>query len=357
MNPLPRFLGLALFLVLALLAALLAAPLWQPAATQITAAPTGISAPVVAGAGPTGGSANAPRTARVARYSQRVTLTLALVGMVLAAALLFFLAARPRPAETTPPVAAARHEMDTLAKLAESSNAQGAELTRERDVRRRAEEDAELKQQLLAASVEEKIRLGRDLHDGIIQSLYAVGLTLETIRPLLKTDPGQAEQRLDEIRASLNSTIRDVRAYITGLAPENLHRATFERSVQSLFDQLRAARTATLEIDVDDEAAGQLSAEQQIEALQISREAISNALRHGAASVITLRMHKGDGEVSLLIQDNGRGFAAAERPGGYGLGNMRARAEKLGASLRITSRPGEGARVVATFPTLQSSAA
>ena len=100
-----------------------------------------------------------------------------------------------------------------------------------------------------------------------------------------------------------------------------------------------------------------LTAEQSIEALQIAREAVSNALRHGGATVITLRMHKSDREVCLLVQDNGAGFNAAhQREGGHGLGNMRARAERLGASLRIISEPGTGARVLATLPIAEPSA-
>ncbi len=355
MNPLPRFLGMALFVVLIVLAALLAVPLWQHSPATAVHPETPRTDSTVS-SGDTAGSSNRHPSARLAIYSQRVALVVALVGVVLAAALLFSLAFRPATGpETTPALDAARHEIGTIAKLGELSAAQGAELSRERDVRRRAEEDAQLKQQLLSQSVDEKIRLGRDLHDGIIQSLYAVGLTLETVRPMIQTDPAQAERRLGEIRSSLNATIRDVRAYITGLAPENLRRASFSRSVSALFEQLRAGRSAEFEINVDEDAAALLTVEQNVEALQIAREAISNALRHGEASQITLRMHQGDREVCLLVQDNGRGFDPERgREGGHGLANMRARAKGLGATLRITSQPGQGARVVANFPVRES---
>lgn len=350
MNPLPRLLGMALFVVLAVLAVFAAAPLWQhgttPRATPAVASTPAGTQPVTA------------RPPNVAVYSQRATFALALVGVTLAGALLFSLALKSASnSESGPPFSAARQEIGTLMKLAQSSAEQGAELNRERDVRRRAEEDAELKQQLLAESVDEKIRLGRDLHDGIIQSLYAVGLTMETIRPLLKTDPAQAERRLDEIRTSLNAAIRDVRTYITGLAPENLRRASFSRSMTTTFEQLRAGRAAALEMNVDEDAAALLTLEQNIEALQIAREAISNALRHGNATRITLRLHKGDREVGLLIQDNGRGFnEGTSSEGGRGLDNMRARAEGLGASLRVSSQLGQGVRVIATFPLRETTA-
>jgi signal transduction histidine kinase len=69
-------------------------------------------------------------------------------------------------------------------------------------------------------------------------------------------------------------------------------------------------------------------------------------------------MHKSEREVCLLVQDNGRGFNATQtRAGGHGLGNMRARAERIGASFRLTSAPGEGTRVLATLPILEPTVA
>ncbi|HVS51235.1 MAG TPA: sensor histidine kinase [Opitutaceae bacterium] len=349
MNPLPRFLALALFVVLAALVALLAAPVWRalrpdnPATHNVAAAASSPSAT------PT----------KMVVLSQRLALTLALVGTALALALIVSPAARPtRAAGSQSPFAAARQEMGALARLAESSVAQGAELSRERDVRRRAEEDAQLKQQLLTQSLEEKIRLGHDLHDGIIQSLYAVGLTLESVRETVKTDPPAAERKLEQMRAGLNDTIRDVRGYIGGLTPASLRRAGFARAVSASLVELSAGREAQFDIQIDDDATGLLTPEQSLETLQIAREAVSNALRHGGASRITIRMHKSDREVCLLVQDNGSGFdAATRRDGGHGLGNMQARAGRLGGSVRITSQPGEGARVLATMPILTTPAA
>lgn len=353
MNPLPRLLAMSLFVVLAVLTALLAAPAWRAGrgeppvdrATADTASP-----PTSPAAGST-----APRAARILALPQKFALALMVVALALAVTLVFSLALRPaRPVETKTPLAAARGEIDTLAKLAETSAAQGAELTRERDVRRRAEEDGQLQQHLLAQSRDEKIQLGRDLHDGIIQSLYAVGLTLESMRILMKTNPAEADRLLDQSRAGLNNAIRDVRAYITGLAPETLRRASFAQSVDALLAELRAGRDARFDIKIDDEAAALLSPEQSLDALQIAREAVSNALRHGGASLITIRVHQGDREVGLLVQDNGTGFdAASRRDGGFGLGNMHARAARLGAQFRVTSKPGEGTRVIATLPILE----
>ncbi len=337
---------MALFIVLVALVALLAVPLWQEyrgnsalarAATEETLSPQGHAA--------TSGS-----RARV--MAQRLALGLAGVGLALTLPLLFATAFRPsRLPGSRPPMAGARAEISTLARLAETSVAQGEELSRERDVRRRAEEDGRLKQQLLTQSLEEKIRLGRDLHDGIIQSLYAAGLTLESVRSLVKSNPDEAERRLEQTRASLNHAIRDVRTYIVGLAPDNLRRAGFARALSQLLNELRAGREAQFDLLIDDVAAAQLTPEQSLEILQLGREAVSNALRHSNASLVTVRMHQGDGEVCLLVQDNGLGFDAARTTGdGHGMANMHARAARIGASLRVNSQTGIGTRVLVNVP-------
>lgn len=353
MTSLPRYLALALLVVLTALLAIIAAPLWSRARADAA----GGDAPAAQASAASRGEV---LPARFVQLSQRTTLGLAVVAFALAFALTVALALRASAsaALSKPPFMAARSEMSTLARLAESSAAQGAELSRERDVRRRAEEDAQLKQRLLADSLQEKIRLGHDLHDGIIQSLYAVGLTLESVRALVASNPDEANRRLEQTRAAINDTIRDVRAYITGLAPENLRRAGFAHALESQLAELQGGREARFDVKIDDDAAALLSPDQSIQALQIAREAVSNALRHGGASLVTLRVHQSDREVCLLVQDNGIGFdASARRDGGHGLGNMHARAAGMGATLRITSAPGEGARVVATLPILQPASA
>ncbi len=296
----------------------------------------------------------APPLTRLIALHQRVDVGLALLAVTLLV-LWFILIAlawkRPvREAASHSPWAVAQAEMSGLTQLARTSAAQGEELGRERDVRRRAEEDAQLRQRLLAQSLEGKIRLGHDLHDGIIQSLYAVGLTLESVRTLAPTDPAEADRRLEKCLASLNGTIRDVRAYITGLGPENLRRSGFAQALDALVAELKADRAVNFELRIDDEATARLSPEQSIDTLQIAREAISNSLRHGHATAITVRLQESNREVGLLIQDNGCGFDSSLPASGHGLGNMRARAERLGATVRVDSRPGTGTRIVVTLP-------
>lgn len=339
MNLLPRFLGVGLVLILAVLAALLAVPgrYAQNGTTPRVVAVTKDGRP--------------PAASQLAAFSRRVTFPIAITGLVFAVALVASLALRPEPeGEPEKPMAAARAEIGALAKLAESSVAQGQELALERGVRQRAQEDANLSHQLFNDALEEKIRLGRDLHDGIIQSLYAAGLTIEAARTVAKTDPLEADRRLAQCLQSLNQTIRDVRTYIIGLAPENLREAGFAQALDAMIAELNAGRDVSYELKLDESATRQLSPEQSVEALQIAREAISNSLRHGEANRVTVRLQSGGGEVCLLVQDNGRGFDPTRRPSGFGLNNMQARASRLGATVRVESSAGKGTRVVFMLP-------
>jgi signal transduction histidine kinase len=254
-------------------------------------------------------------------------------------------------ARATDSRAALGKEFDSLTHLAKTNLQQGADLKRERSERLRADEDLHFQQILLNRSLEEKIQLGRELHDGIIQSLYATGLTFEAAKNQLALDPTEAARQLDTGLKALNATIRDVRSYISGLSPENLRQQSFADSVRSLTQTLSGGRSTEFDLKIDDSAAIRLTDAESTDLLQIIREAISNGLRHGDASKITVRLHESAGEIGLLIQDNGRGFDPAKLTArGQGLDNLQARAERIGATLRITSAIGEGTRTVVTLP-------
>ncbi|MBS0663537.1 MAG: sensor histidine kinase [Verrucomicrobia bacterium] len=295
----------------------------------------------------------APVTRLLALY-QRVTIGLLILGFVLLGAggflgVIAWRSRNPAPAADGTPESAAR-DLSGFTRLAARSVAQTEALARERDVRRLAEEDALLKQRLLNQALEGHARLGHDLHDGLIQSLYAAGLTIESARRLIPGEPAEADRQLAQCVANLNATIRDVRAYITGLAPEQLRQSGFAQAVESIVQELRGGRPVNFDLRLDDGAIAALLPDQATELLQVVREAISNSLRHGGASFVTVRVHRQDRDLCLLVQDNGTGFDPAKvGAGGHGLGNLRARASRLAADLRVESSPGAGTRVILTL--------
>ncbi|MDE3083931.1 MAG: hypothetical protein KGJ37_01765, partial [Verrucomicrobiota bacterium] len=159
------------------------------------------------------------------------------------------------------------HELGRIACLIESAFEQ-------RDALRRSEG-------ALRRMLDERAALGRDLHDGVIQSLYAAGMGLAGIHALLRSDQGEVSARLEQTRAALNDTIGDVRNFITGLEPEALRQRSFGQAVASLLEFMQSIRPARIAHEIDESLAARLTLEQRAHALQIAREAVSNALRHG----------------------------------------------------------------------------
>lgn len=203
----------------------------------------------------------------------------------------------------------------------------------------------------LERALAERVQLGRDLHDGVIQSIYAAGMSLACVRAQLRDRPDEAAARLDQTRAALNETIRDVRNFITGLEPEALHRKTFSQAIEALIDLYRQDQSCAFKVMIDDDLAARLPPEHRVHALQIAREALSNALRHSGARTVVVRLQAEAGEAILEIRDDGRGFdASTAHPPGRGLANLAARAQGLGAILTVSSEPFHGTCVRLAVP-------
>jgi signal transduction histidine kinase len=202
--------------------------------------------------------------------------------------------------------------------------------------------------------VEERDRIGQELHDGIIQSLYAVTLSLEDASDLLSEDPPEASARIDRAIDTVHASIHDIRNFVLGLRPHLLERSDLVGGLASLADEFRLNTMVDTEIDLDEgvESTGPLSDGRRAQLLQITREALSNSARHSGASRATIRLTGQDGGLFLLIEDNGRGFDPAGVHGGehQGLVNMRDRAMALGGQLEVDSAPGTGTRIIVRLP-------
>ena len=217
--------------------------------------------------------------------------------------------------------------------------------------RKRAEEALQESERRLRRSLEEREQLGRDLHDGIIQSIYAIGLGLQECRNLIKQDPALAEARLTRAIADSNAVIRDVRNFIVGLEPEALKGPGFQTALQSLVSTLSSGQSARFLFDIDEQAADLLNARQAANLLQIAREAMSNSLRHAQAKTTSVSLKSQNGCLRLEVSDDGVGFAQQTRTGrGHGLRNIAARAAELLARSEITSTPGQGTRLRVEIP-------
>ncbi len=203
----------------------------------------------------------------------------------------------------------------------------------------------------LESMLQERVRLGRELHDGVIQTVYAAGMNLTGARSTLRQNPAEAERILDDTHAELNHTIRDLRSFIAGLEPEpSSHRALGE-AIQSILTLMQGVRPVACTLEIDDALAAALGGHERLHLLHIVREAVSNAVRHSTARRLTIQLSRAGDEAVLAITDDGTGLdPALPTETGRGLANLAARAEELGGTCEFDSRSGAGLRVRVAFP-------
>jgi signal transduction histidine kinase len=198
--------------------------------------------------------------------------------------------------------------------------------------------------------IEERERIGADLHDGVIQRIYGANLFLEDVAELIATRPDEAGRRVEEVIGSLNRTIEEIRAFIFVLRAPG-EEVGVGPTLRALAAEVRLHSGLEVEVTVDE--ADPPAADRMRELLSVAREALSNAARHAGATGAWLRLaREGDGW-RLEVRDDGRGFDPdADRPAEHqGLDNMRRRAERLGGTLQVESRPGGGGtRIILLLP-------
>jgi signal transduction histidine kinase len=198
------------------------------------------------------------------------------------------------------------------------------------------------------AVLQERERIAQDLHDGSIQSLYAVSLALEDTEELLSTEPALAAARIDHAIEAIHGTIAGIRDFIMGLYADERSGADLLAGLTALADEF--GRSTLIDVDVSVDPRVALDPDETIQLVQLTREAMSNVARHAEATRVRVIVED-DGEVvRLSIVDDGHGFDIDEavRPGHHGLTNMGARAEAIGGALAIESGR-DGTRVVLTM--------
>lgn len=272
----------------------------------------------------------------IASHSQRTELWLFaglfLVGLAAAVYFVFHWVVRPvqvvgESLETGDPAAivpllARRDELGRVAQAVQTSFEQRAELE---------------------GLIEDRIRLGRELHDGVIQTVFAAGMSLAGARAAVRQQPAEAERILDDTRQELNVTIRSLRDFIQGLEPEPLGQQPLREAMQSIVKLMQGVRVVAVTWEVDDALAATLTGAQRLHLLQITREAVSNSVRHGDSPRLLLRLARaGKGWVFEVIEDGGGLDRTPSVELGRGLGNLAARAREIGGDLQMTSAPHGG---------------
>lgn len=200
------------------------------------------------------------------------------------------------------------------------------------------------------SALEERHRIGMDLHDGAIQSLYGLGLFIEGASEQIDTAPTEARAQLARAVDRLNAAIADLRSYVLGLRPIRGSDRPLHESLPTLAQQI--ATNALLEIDVDvDPSSGALLDRAAREAVfYVAADALGNVARHARARHVTVRLQRQSDLVVLEVTDDGVGFDATTSVGGLGLRNMRERAFNVGGRIDLHSLPGSGTRLQMLLP-------
>ena len=195
------------------------------------------------------------------------------------------------------------------------------------------------------AVVEDRERIARDLHDSVIQDLFAVGLGLQGIAE--RVQDTSAAATLDDAVDRLDDAVETLRAYIFQLKTPPETRPALDERLQELVVRMGSAYPSNvrLELDItdtDDDLEDQI--------LRIVTEALSNALRHSGGTNIDVNVEAGSNRVLIRVSDDGIGFDTSRPTTGMGLANIAARAEKIGGVLKLRSQPGDGSVVEVVAP-------
>jgi len=202
------------------------------------------------------------------------------------------------------------------------------------------------------AVLEERDRIGMDLHDGIIQSIYGVGLVLEHARLLANEEPEKSAERIQQAINSLNHTIRDIRSYILDLRPRQFGEENLMDGLRRLMMEFRVNTLAEATLHGAPEELKEIPQSNALALFHICQEALANAAKHALAKKVDVAVWTSPERVMLEIHDNGRGFEMEKMTMtlGHGLSNMHTRAHHVGGDVEIASAIGEGTSILAWVP-------
>jgi signal transduction histidine kinase len=192
------------------------------------------------------------------------------------------------------------------------------------------------------AVISDRERIARDLHDTVIQRLFATGLSLQGAARLAASNP-EVASRLESAVDDLDLTVKHIRTAIFGL--ESARRSTtagggLRAQVLALAGEASGSLGFEPRVLFDGPVDSEVSSNAGAELVTVLREALSNAARHAGASSVDVEVVVAGDEVRLVVRDDGRGFdPSSPRDRGLGLRNMRTRAERLGGGLELRSSP------------------
>jgi signal transduction histidine kinase len=214
-----------------------------------------------------------------------------------------------------------------------------------------AVENALLAEQLRSLAIaDERERISRELHDGVIQTLFSIGMGLESARALLPDDPDRVDERLNAAVDGLDGAIRELRTYIFSLRPGEAADLGLSRGLLELAREYEVNALVRPQLMLQSGLDARVPNALVPDLLQVVREALSNCAKHAHASRVELTARVAGGTVEVMVRDNGTGYTQTAPRVGRGLDNITERAAAVGAHLEIDSAPGRGTLVRLAVP-------
>ncbi len=216
---------------------------------------------------------------------------------------------------------------------------------------RQAEEERDRLAEALVRA-EERRRVAMDLHDGVIQQLFGASMLLMGLQRRTGMLTEDAREALHTAVAAVESAHSTIRDYMESLRSPVLPRGGLREQLEALAQDVRGALGLVVELHMAPNAEDPLAPTAVTEVLHIAREAAANAVRHGGATTMAIQVKRTAKRLSVVLRDNGKGFATLAVPhaSGHGLANMAERARRLGGTLRVASTPGQGAEIRLELP-------
>ncbi|MEM9818511.1 MAG: histidine kinase, partial [Cyanobacteria bacterium P01_D01_bin.6] len=200
-----------------------------------------------------------------------------------------------------------------------------------------------------SAVLGERNRLARDIHDTLAQSLGGIVLHLQAADSIYTTELQDKQTHVTQARQLAKQALSEARRSVQALRPQLLEQTTLDQAINSLLQQLTSHSPLQITYQLHGSPYG-LPPEVEAHLLRISREAITNSLRHAQATELVVDFTYEPRQVQLRIQDNGQGFDTTLPTFGYGLITMQERAQQISARLHLSSQRGQGTIVQVTLP-------
>lgn len=201
------------------------------------------------------------------------------------------------------------------------------------------------------ATLEERNRIAREIHDSLGHSLTALNLQLETALKLWQSNPTKAQAFLARAKELGSKSLNDVRQSVSTMRSHPLQEQNLEQAIAILLEDFHRANNISPICQINLESS--LPPDIIISIYRIIQESLTNISKHADATAVTLELTTNKNRFNLIIQDNGKGFDITENTTGFGLQSMRDRTLAVGGEFKINSSPGAGCQIMVDIPLLR----